>query len=136
MDIFSQLKRDEGMRHKPYRDTVGKLTIGVGRNLDDNGISEAEANYLLGNDVAMVTSALRQRFGWVDGLGEVRFGVLQNMGFNMGIERLLMFHNMLSFLQQNRFDEAALQMENSVWYREVGDRAKRLTEQMRTGEWK
>lgn len=120
---------------KPYRDSVGKLTIGIGRNLDDVGISEAEANYLLGNDVAKVTSAIRQQLPWSDDLDEARFGVLQNMAFNLGAAGLLGFPKMLSKLEAKDYDGAAAEMIDSAWYAQVGDRAKRLVTQMTTGEW-
>lgn len=135
MNILDQLRRDEGLRLKPYRDTVGKLTIGIGRNLDDVGISEAEANYLLGNDVANVTSQLRIQLPWVDGLIEPRFAVLQNLGFNIGIAGLLKFHNMLDAMQHENWELAAYEMRNSAWYGQVGDRAKRLETQLLTGAW-
>ena len=135
MDIFEQLKRDEGLRLKPYKDTVGKLTIGIGRNLDDVGISEAEANYLLGNDVAKATSAIRQTLPWADDLNEARMGVLVNMAFNMGIAGLLKFPGMLGKLQRGLYEEAAAEMVDSAWYHQVGERAKRLVTQMQTGIW-
>lgn len=135
MDIFDQLKRDEAVRLKPYRDTVGKLTIGVGRNLDDVGLSEAEANYLLGNDVAKATSGIRQKLPWVDSLDDARMGVLVNMAFNMGVDGLLKFVGMLGKMQRGLYDEAAAEMIDSAWYHEVGDRAKRLVIQMQKGEW-
>jgi lysozyme len=49
--IKAQLVRYEGLRLKPYRCTAGKLTIGIGRNLDDCGISQTEAYVLLENDI-------------------------------------------------------------------------------------
>ena len=134
-DIFTQLRRDEGVRLKPYKDTVGKTTIGVGRNLDDVGISEAEANYLLGNDVSKATSAVRQKIPWADELDEARFGVLVNMTFNMGINGLLGFPRMLHSVQLGDYEEAALEMMDSAWYDQVGDRAKRLVTQMKEGTW-
>lgn len=114
---------------------MGKLTIGIGRNLDDVGISEAEANYLLGNDVAQATSGIRQKLPWVDELDDARMGVLVNMAFNMGISGLLKFPAMLGKLQQKLYDEAAAEMMDSAWYHQVGDRAKRLVTQMQTGAW-
>lgn len=135
MDIFEQLRRDEGVRLKPYRDTVGKLTIGIGRNLDDVGISEAEANYLLGNDVAKATSGVRQKLPWVDSLDDARMGVLVNMAFNMGVDGLMKFPGMLGKLQRGLYDEAAAEMVDSAWYHQVGDRAARLVKQMQTGVW-
>lgn len=144
MTIFDQLRRDEGLELKPYRDTsvmigfegkVGKLTIGIGRNLDDVGVSEAEANYMLGNDVAKVTSVLRQKLPWVDDLNEARFAVLQNLAFNIGVGSVLKFIQMLSKLQQERFEEAATELQDSLWFHQTGDRAKRLVRQLQLGEW-
>lgn len=62
--LSKELRNDEGVRFKPYRDTVGKLTIGVGRNLDDRGISPGEADYLLANDIRIVCDELDRRLGW------------------------------------------------------------------------
>lgn len=58
--LREQLERHEGLRLKPYKDTVGKLTIGIGRNLDDKGISRKEAFALLDNDIAEVVRQLEQ----------------------------------------------------------------------------
>jgi lysozyme len=147
MDIFEQLRRDESVRSKPYLDCCGKywrectcankgkLTIGVGRNLDDVGLSDAEINYLEGNDVTKVTSALHSQMSWVDSLNEARFGVLQNMAFNMGVGGLKGFPKMLDKLQAGDFEGAAAEMVDSAWYRQVGGRAKQLVTQIETGEW-
>lgn len=135
MDIVSQLIRDEGLKLKPYRDKVGKLTIGVGRNLEDVGISNQEASMLLDNDIATATSGIRQNLPWVDELDDARMGVLVNMAFNMGVKGLLGFPGMLGKLQRKLYEEAAAEMVDSAWYNQVGDRAKRLVVQMRTGEW-
>jgi lysozyme len=62
MDLIEQLRRDEGVRLHPYTDTVGKLTIGVGRNLADMGISDAEATVLLQNDIDRTTVELNKNF--------------------------------------------------------------------------
>lgn len=135
MDIFEQLRRDEGFGAKPYRDSAGKTTIGFGRNLDDVGISEAEANYLLENDVGNAIGRLRHNLPWVDSLDEARFGVLVNMCFNLGIQGLLQFRDMLGKTQQGLYDEAAAAMQDSVWYHQLPIRAKRLVTQMQKGEW-
>ncbi len=144
MDIFEQLRRDEKVEAKPYRDNStrigfegkpGKLTIGVGRNLDDVGLSDAEINYLLGNDVAKATGGVRMKLPWVDELDDARMGVLVNMTFNMGVDGLLKFVGMLGKLQRKLYDESAAEMVDSAWYHQTGDRAKRLVKQMQTGEW-
>ena len=64
--VIESLIRDEGLELKPYRDSVGKLTIGIGRNLDDKGISESEARMLLANDVDDAWRGLGQQLPMVD----------------------------------------------------------------------
>ena len=134
--LRQQLVADEGMRRKPYRDTVGKLTIGVGRNLDDVGISELEALYLLDNDINGAVKDLAVAFSdWFQSLDPVRQAVLVNMCFNLGIVRLKGFHQTLAHVKRGEYDRAADQMLKSKWADQVGARASRLSQQMRRGEW-
>lgn len=135
MDIYEQLRRDEGVRLKPYTDTVGKLTIGVGRNLTDDGISEAEADSMLHNDVADTENMLTAHFLFYSSLDSVRQGVLLNMAFNMGVTKLAGFTQMLRAVASGDWDTAAKEMMNSKWAEEVGDRATRLRDQLLTGVW-
>lgn len=131
--LFQELERDEGLRLKPYRDTVGKLTIGIGRNLDDVGISAEEARYLLGNDVARSAADLDRHLPFWRDLGPVRQRVLANMAFNMGIRRLLTFKYTLLMVEHGDWEKASQGMLSSLWARQVGPRAVRLAEMMRTG---
>lgn len=131
--LKQQLKRDEGLRLFSYVDTVGKLTIGYGRNLADVGISSAEADYLLDNDIRKAEGELLQALPWVVNLDDARQAVLVNMAFNIGVHGLLGFRNMLSALEAGVYEEAAKEMEASRWAEQVGARAQRLIVQMRTG---
>lgn len=135
MNLIDQLKRDEGIRFKPYRDSVGKLTIGVGRNLDDVGINELEAEWLLSHDIDRATTTLTEHIPWAKDLDEVRRAVLVNMTFNMGIAGLLQFKNTLADIQAGKYDDAADKMLESKWAEQVGPRAHRLAIQMKTGCW-
>jgi lysozyme len=135
MDILSQLRRDEGVKNFPYTDTVGKLTIGVGRNLTDVGISDEEMDILLLNDVKKVIDNLMNRLPWFRTLDEVRQAALTNMTFNLGFRGVEGFPAMLRALAQGDWDGAAAEMLDSLWAKEVGDRAVRLAQQIRTGEW-
>ena len=135
MGIREQLIRDEGRSLKPYQDTAGKLTIGVGRNLSDRGISHAEALYLLDNDIADFTKQLATALPWAGALDEARFGALVNMAFNMGVDGLLEFKQMLAALRVGNWDKAADDLLDSLYAQQVGDRAVRLANQIRTGRW-
>lgn len=134
-ELEQQLKRHEGLRLRPYKDTVGKLTIGIGRNLDDVGISEDEALFLLGNDITKAMNQLDKALPWVVNLDRVRYDVLVNMAFNMGINGLLQFKNTLLLIRQGKYEEASIQMLNSKWAKQVGNRAKELSEQLKTGNY-
>lgn len=129
----AELIRDEGVKLKPYRDTVGKLTIGVGRNLDDVGISEAEAAHLLDGDIERTARALDKALPWWRNLDDVRQRVVLNMAFNMGINSLRRFKNTLAAIQAGKYEDAATGMLASKWAQQVGQRAQRLASMMRKG---
>lgn len=130
--IVGMLKRDEGLRLKPYRCTAGKLTIGYGRNLDDVGISEAEAETLLANDIAKVEREA-ERFHWYAGLNDARKAVVLNMLFNLGASSFKGFVNTIKAISAGDYDDAANRMLASKWAEQVGARAARLAQIMRTG---
>ncbi|ARP89835.1 lysozyme [Bordetella genomosp. 9] len=131
--LQAELMRDEGERLKPYRDTVGKLTIGIGRNLDDVGISHDEALMLLANDIVRAERWLDRNLPWWGSLDGVRQRVMVNMAFNLG-GRLLTFKNTLAAVQRRDWKAAHDGMLDSLWARQVGQRANRLAHMMLTGE--
>lgn len=133
--LESMLIRHEGLRLKPYMDTVGKLTIGVGRNLDDMGITEAEALQLLWNDIERCSQELDRNIPWWNMLDDVRRDVLVDMCFNLGIARLMKFVKFLGAMKEADFDLAALHMIDSKWAAQVGKRAGELATMIRSGSY-
>lgn len=123
----------EGLRLKPYRDSQEKLTIGVGRNLEDVGISREEALALLHNDIERVKRELDANLPWWRTLSEVRQKVLISMAFNLGTNGLLGFNKMLSYLQDGDYSAAAEEMLASLWASQVGERAMELADMMENG---
>lgn len=141
-NILEQLQRDEGLRLFPYLDSVGVKTIGYGHNLQahplpdvDGGISIQRATEILSNDLALITLDLTHTLPGTIALDKPRFGVLQNMAFNLGVHGLLGFTSFLAYLQTSQYDNAAAAMLASKWARQVGQRAYRLSEQIRKGTW-
>lgn len=133
--LVEQLYRDEGCRLTPYRDSVGKLTIGVGRNLDDVGIRPDEAMILLQNDLQRAQADVLRELPWAYNLDLIRRAALTNMAFNMGIAGLLQFKHLLASMQAGKWEDAADAALNSKWAQQVGARASRLAEQIRSGKW-
>lgn len=128
-----QLMRHEGIRLKPYRDTVGKLTIGVGRNLSDVGITHDEAMFLLENDLDGVVAQCGH-FAWYRQLDAVRQRVIADMVFNLGITRFSAFKATIRAIETGDYEKAGAQMLKSLWAKQVKGRAVRLADIMRTGK--
>ena len=138
MDLKQQLIRDEGVVRHAYEDSLGFLTIGVGRLIDSRrggGLAPDEIEYLLTNDVIEKSKQVLAALPWTTKLSRPRFAVLVNMAFQMGIGGLLKFKRMLGSIEDGQYSEAAMEMLDSLWAQQTPDRAKRLAKQMLTGEW-
>ena len=139
--LTAQLRRDEGTKATAYQDHLGFWTIGVGRLIDSrkpgSGLRPDEIDYLLRNDiedrVQALTKALPMLFPKLD---EARQGVLVNMAFQLGTAGLLGFKSTLALIAAGKYAEASVQMMKSKWAEQTPERAHRLSQQMKTGEWK
>lgn len=133
-ELVEMLIRHEGLRLKPYKDSVGKLTIGIGRNLDDVGITQEEAEYLAENDLGRLRQQFDSAIPWWRSLDHTRQLVLLNMGFNLGCAGLLKFQKMLAAVQRGDYQTAAAEMLDSTWAAQVHRRALELASMMQTPE--
>ena len=124
------LHEGEGRRKKPYKDTVGKLTIGVGRNLDDVGLRDNEIDLMLENDIDAVEKDLDRALPWWRSMNDRRQLVLADMCFNLGITKLLKFENTLAAMRVGNYAKAAEGMKASLWARQVKGRADKLIKMM------
>ena len=133
-ELKEQLKRHEGFRNKTYRCTGGALTIGYGRNLDARGISRAEAEIMLDNDILSSIDELNKHLPDIlPNLSENRQNVMVNMCYNLGIGGLMAFKRTLALIREGNYQQASIEMLNSKWASQVGSRARELSEQMRIG---
>lgn len=129
--IEKQLIEHEGLEKKVYRCPAGKLSVGVGRNLEDKGITEEEALFLLRNDIAECEDDLRSIFTEYDDLDEYRKRVLIDMRFNLGPSGFRQFKKMIAAVKKKDFHRAAEEMKDSKWYWQVGKRAETLFKMMK-----
>jgi lysozyme len=133
--LIRQLKRHEGMKLKLYKCSAKKWSIGIGRNLQDIGISEDEAETLLRHDIIEATNQLLNAFPWAGALNDARGSAMINFTFNVGIGTVKKFTNTLAYMEAGEWDKAADEMMDSKWAKQVGNRAIEVTEQIRTGKW-
>jgi len=125
----------EGLKLKAYRCTANKLTIGVGRNLDDCGISKDEALIMLDNDLAESERYLKA-YDWWRSVDRVRQEVLIELCFNIGIAKILQFKNMIKAIHDKDFENAAKHMLDSAWAKQVGPtRSNNMAARMRNGSY-
>ena len=135
MDIKELLTLHEGLELKAYKCTAGKITIGVGRNVEELGITHDEAMYLLSNDIQRVVDELLANVDCYNKLSDVRKSVLIDMCFNLGISRFMQFKNFLAAVDRGDYVDAAREMLDSRWATQVGDRSVRLSKMMSSDEW-
>jgi len=155
-DLIDKLVVSEGLRLQVYKDTLGIDTIGIGRNLEDRGITkeelndldiptiehvyeygitEADAVYLAENDVQIVEEELVRAHPCVDRLDSVRQLILIDMAFNMGVPRLCKFKKMWAAVECGDYPTAAKEMLDSRWAKQVKGRATKLANAMHNGEF-
>jgi len=149
MDAMTQIMRDESKRYRLYNDITGqplaplplepngrqpKRTVGYGRNVDDVPFSDDEIRLMLSNDYTRVQHALGV-YDWYIKLNEPRKASIENMAFNMGLHGVLGFHQMIAAIVAEDWDTAAVQCDDPHWHTQVGDRATRVAQQLRSGEW-
>ena len=139
MNLIDRTKLHEGEvkkngRHVMYKDSKGIWTLGYGRNIQERGLSDEEAEFLLRNDLADATKDLFSNHQWVCTLDRVRHDVLVEMVFNMGIARFNGFKRMLAAAKARDFEAAAAEMLDSKWHKDVGKRAEVLAMIMLNGK--
>ena len=154
--LIEKLIAAEGLKLQVYKDTLGIDTIGIGRNLEDRGITkqeldeldipsidhvyeygitEADAVYLATNDVQIVEEELVRAHPCVDRLDSVRQLIVIDMAFNLGVPRLCKFKKMWAAIHEEQYDVAAKEMLDSRWARQVKGRATKLDNAMHNGEF-
>ncbi len=133
MNLRDLLIKHEGLRLKPYKDSVGILTVGVGRNLE-RPISHDLAMFMLDEDIESSYKDVEQ-FGWFSSLDSVRQDVIINMVFNLGITRFKGFKNTIQAISDGDYLKASQEMLDSKWANQVGHRAVELSMMMESGEY-
>lgn len=131
--LVEQLILHEGLRLKPYMDSVGKITIGIGRNLSDTGITKAEALTLLDHDLDDAVADCAS-FPWFATLDPIRQRVVCDLRFNLGPARFRTFRRFLRALDEQDYWRAAKALQDSLWYQQVKTRGVRLVHMMRSGQ--
>lgn len=125
---------NEGYRRYIYLDTEGIETIGIGFNLEE-GFSREECRLILNLRLGYIRDALRNKIAKWDSIGPVRQMVLMDMTYNLGLPKLLQFKKMLAAIDSDNFERAAAELLDSKYASQVGIRAERNAQMMRTGEW-
>jgi lysozyme len=136
--LIEQLRIHEGVETHAYECTAGKITVGVGRNIDPDGglgLSESEINFLLKNDIYRSRKELSESFDWFDDLDEVRQDGMCNLHFNLGLTRLRGFQKALRFMESGDFLLASEEFLDSRWAEQVGNRADDVAQMIATGEY-
>ena len=136
--LIAMLKRHEGVETHAYECSEGKVTVGVGRNIDQEGgigLSDDEVDYLLQNDIERVVKELAAEYPWFSDLDDVRRDAMVDISFNLGATRLRLFKRAIAAMETGKYKEAATEFLDSKWARQVGGRALELTDMISSGTY-
>ena len=138
-NLREMLKRHEGVKAHAYKCTAGKITVGVGRNIDSDGgigLSDEEIDFLLDNDIVRCIQELNGVFPWFNSLDTVRSDAIIDICFNLGLPRLMLFQKAIKAMKAGDYEAAADEFFDSRWAKQVGNRAIEICEMIRTGKYK
>lgn len=131
--LIQRIARHEGLRLTPYVDTTGNWTIGYGHKITEceaqsyvNGISEDTADDMLANDITKAQAELSEALPWTSELSNIRWQVLVEMVFQMGIAGLLTFATLLRYARQGNDEGVAHSMLGSLWHEQTPARCEEL----------
>ena len=136
--LLDMLKRHEGVETHAYECSAGKITVGVGRNIDQDGgigLTDDEIDYLLQNDIERVMIELVSEYSWFNDLDDVRKDAMVDIAFNLGQTRLRLFKRALAAMEAGKYKDAATEFLDSKWAKQVGGRALELSDMISTGEY-
>ena len=136
--LLAMLKRHEGVESHAYECSEGKITVGVGRNIDAEGgigLSEEEIDFLLQNDIQRCIVELSSEYDWFRDLDDVRKDAMVDIAFNLGITRLRLFKRALAAMAVGNYKDASTEFLDSKWAKQVGSRALELTDMIASGEY-
>lgn len=131
--LQASLTAHEGRRKFPYTDSVGKLTVGIGHNLTDIGVSDAVINLMFSEDIKKTLDFLGTQPWWLK-LDDVRQVAIADMTFDL-MSKLLEFHGMIAALEAKDWNLAATHLLDSLFARQTGKRATDLAQMIRTGNY-
>lgn len=138
--LRKQLEIDEGVKYYIYLDSLGLKTCGIGHLIKKGDkeydlavgspISEERVEELFKKDIEIVIKDCHEVFGWFDHFGDELQEIIANMMFNLGINRFKGFKKLIEAIHIKDFKKAAFEMEDSKWFKQVGNRAKRLKQKI------
>lgn len=136
--LTQMLRKHEGVRKYAYEDSRGYVTIGVGRCIDYRiglGLSDAEIEYLLKNDIDRVREELKSNFSWFHNLNKARKDAIISICFNLGLPKFMRFEKALAAMAEEDYITASNEFLDSRWALQVGKRAMELAEMIETGQY-
>ena len=138
VQLRTDLKRDEGTVLHAYQDSLGYWTIGSGILIDERkggGITDGENDFLLDNRITKTINELDDNIPWLGTKSDGVQRALVNMAYEMGVDGILKFHEMLAAIKDDNYEEAAQQAQNSLWAQQLNDdgRVQRIMSLLKAG---
>tara|TARA_R100001198_G_C5175831_1_gene174621 strand:- start:123 stop:527 length:405 start_codon:yes stop_codon:yes gene_type:complete len=128
MSLLENIKESEGFRSRVYKCTEGYDTIGYGFAVKDLVMDKDIADMILERKVAELRLRVEQKFPFIDSMPEAVQDVMIEMCFQLGVSGFSKFKKTIQYLMTKQFEEAAVEMLDSKWYKQTPNRAKKLSD--------
>lgn len=129
-DIVEDIKKHEGFRSKVYECTEGYDTIGYGFAIKDLTMDEDVATLILMKKLHTLLQRITVAFPWFKDVDETAKKVVINMCYQLGIRGFSKFKKTIYYLETEQYEEASIEMLDSLWAKQTPNRAKELSEEI------
>ena len=132
MSLIKQIKQHEGFRSTVYECTEGYDTIGYGFAIKDLKLDEDIAELILIRKLATLQERISHAFGWFHNSPDEVKDIVTNMCYQLGISGFSKFKKTIYLIETEQYEDASIEMLDSLWAKQTPNRAKELSEALRT----
>ena len=127
MDLIDDIKKNEGYKPAVYQCTQGYDTIGYGFAVKDLYLTKEVCDLILNQKVSQLKININKSFDWYkDSPKEVK-DVVTEMCYQIGLSGFSKFKKTIYYLETKQYEEASVEMLDSLWAKQTPNRAKSLS---------
>ena len=130
-NLLGDIKKHEGFKPRVYKCTEGYDTIGYGFAIKDLELSKSISDLILMEKLQKLLERILIAFPWFRDVDDTAKGVIINMCYQLGLRGFSKFKKTIYLLETEQYEDASIEMLDSLWAKQTPNRAKELSETLR-----